>query len=169
MLKKFIVVLLSTLIMLSLTSCGVRQSLDEKIAEKVTEGVIEKATGGEANIDVDKGQLTIKGENGEKVTLSDSKWPEGEVAKLIPEFKKGNIVSAINSDKACVIMIEQIEAKDFKQYVEQLKARGFTNDVAEYTSDSGQSYNAHLNENTMIVVLYDPENKALTINLETSQ
>lgn len=48
MFKKTIVILLTILMMLTLASCGVRQSLDEKIAEKVTEGVINKATGGEA-------------------------------------------------------------------------------------------------------------------------
>jgi len=45
--KKTIVILLTILMMLTLASCGVRKSLDEKIAEKVTEGVINKATGDE--------------------------------------------------------------------------------------------------------------------------
>lgn len=169
MFKKIIVILLSTLMILSLTSCGVRQSLDEKITEKVTEGVINKATGGEANIDIDKGQLTVKGKDGEQISFGNNKWPEGGAANLIPEYKKGNIVSAINSDKACVIAAEQVEDKDFKQYVEELKARGFTIDAAEYTSDLGQGYSANLDEKTRVSVLYDPENKGLTISLETSQ
>lgn len=48
MFKKTIIILLTTIMMLTLASCGVKQSMDEKIAEKVTEGVINKATGGEA-------------------------------------------------------------------------------------------------------------------------
>ena len=48
MFKKTIVILLTILMMLTLASCGVRKSLDDKIAEKVTEGVVNKATGGEA-------------------------------------------------------------------------------------------------------------------------
>lgn len=168
MFRKISVILLSILVMLTLASCGVKQSLDEKIAEKVTEGVIDKATGGEANIDIDKGELTLKGEDGEKITFGENKWPKGEAASLIPEFKKGKIVTAINSDKACTVMIEQVEEKDFKNYVEELKNRGFTNDAAELSSAS-QSYGAHLNENTMVFVMYDSEQKALTISLEISK
>lgn len=169
MFKKTIVILLTILIMLTLASCGARQSLDDKIAEKVTEGVINKATGGEANIDIDKGELTLKGEDGEKITFGESKWPKGEAANLIPEFKKGKIVTSANSDKACNIMIEQVEEKDYKQYVEELKDRGFTNDVAEFTSGSSQSYGAHLNENTMVFVMYDIKQQVLTISLEIGE
>lgn len=169
MLKKISVILLSIFVLLTLASCGVRQSLDEKIAEKVTEGVINKATGGEANIDIDKGELTLKGEDGEKITFSESKWPKGEAANLIPEFKKGKIVTSANSDKACTIMIEQVEEKDYKQYVEELKERGFTNDAAELSSGSSQSYGAHLNEKTMVFVMYDSGQQALTISLEIAE
>jgi hypothetical protein len=167
--RKISVILLSILVMLTLASCGVKQSLDEKIAEKVTEGVINKATGGEANIDIDKGELTLKGEDGEKITFGENKWPKGEAASLIPEFKKGKIVTAINSDKACTVVIEQVEEKDFKKYVEELKNRGFTNDAAELSSGSSQSYGAHLNENTMAFVMYDSEQKALTISIEIAE
>lgn len=169
MFRKISVILLSILVMLTLASCGVKQSLDEKIAEKVTEGVINKATGGEANIDIDKGELTLKGEDGEKITFGENKWPKGEAASLIPEFKKGKIVTAINSDKACTVVIEQVEEKDFKKYVEELKNRGFTNDAAELSSGSSQSYGAHLNENTMAFVMYDSEQKALTISIEIAE
>ena len=169
MFKRIIVILLSIVMMLSLASCGVRQNLDQKIEEKVTEGVIKKATGGTADVDLDKGQLTVKGEDGEKVTFGDSKWPEGGAANLIPEFKQGNIVSAINADAACAIMFEQVEEKAFKQYIEDIKVQGFTNDVAEYTSGSTHGFNAHLDDNTMIFVLYDSEGKTLTVNFEISK
>ena len=169
MFRKISVILLSILVMLSLASCGVKQSLDEKITEKVTEGVINKATGGEANIDIDKGELTLKGEDGEKITFSENKWPKGKAASLIPEFKKGKIITAASTDKACTIMIEQVEEKDYAQYVKKLKDQGFTNDVAEFTSGSSQSYGAHLNENTMAFVMYDSEQKALTISIEIAE
>lgn len=169
MFRKISVILLSIIVMLTLASCGVRQSLDEKIAEKVTEGVVNKATGGEANIDIGKGELTLKGEDGEKITFGEGKWPKGEAAGLIPEFKKGKIITAVNSNKACNIMLEQVEEKDYKQYVEELKDRGFINDAAEFTSGSSQSYGAHLNENTMAFVLYEAEEQVLTISLEIGE
>lgn len=169
MFKKFIVMLLSILMVLSLTSCGVRQSLNEKIVEKVAEGVVDKATGGAADIDFDKDKITIKGKDGEEFSIGDTKWPKTGAAKLIPELKKGKIVSAINSDTACLIMIEQVEEKDFKQYVEELKDRGFTNDVVEHMSELGQSYNASLDENSSVGVLYEPESQGLSISFETNK
>lgn len=169
MIKKILVILLTSLMMLSLASCGVRQSIDDKIAEKVTEGVVKKATGGEADLDLKKGELTVKGEDGKTVTFGESKWPEGGAAKLIPELKNGQIISVINSAEASVIMMEQVEEKDFKQYVEKLKERGFKNEATESTSQSGASYSAQSDENTMVFVMYDTENKTITISIEIKQ
>jgi hypothetical protein len=167
--KKIMVILLAALMMLTLASCGVKKNIDEKIAEKVTEGVVNKATGGEANIDIKKGELTLKGEDGEEVTFGSTKWPQGEAASLIPEFKKGNIVTVMNSDKACAIMLEKVEEKDYKQYVQELKTRGFNNDAAELSSSTSQNYKAHSNENTMVFVMYDSEQQVLSISLEISE
>jgi len=88
MFKKLIVILLTVLMMLSLASCGIKKSVDEKIAEKVTEGIVNKATGGEVDLDIKDGQLTVKGEDGEKVSFGDTKWPEGQTADLLPKLKK---------------------------------------------------------------------------------
>lgn len=164
-----IVFILTLTMILTLTSCGVRQSLDQKITEQVSEGVINKATGGEANINIDGGQLTVNGTDSHKITVGDNSWPEGNAADLIPKFNNGDIVSSINSNKTCMIMLEQVEAKDYEHYVKELKEQGFTNDVAEFKGEMGHSYNAHLNDNTIIWVLYNPEEKALTINLEIDE
>jgi len=155
--------------MLSLTSCGVKQSVDEKIAEKVTEGVINKATGGEADLDISDGKLTMKGEDGATATFGDSKWPEGQAADLIPRFKKGNVISVINSDKGCMVVLEKVELKDFEKYIEELKSQGFTNDVTEYSIDTNRNYTAKSNDKTTIAVFYDSAGKTTTINLDISE
>lgn len=169
MFKKLIILLLTMLMMLSLASCGVKQSVDEKIAEKVTEGVINKASGGDADLDISDGKLTMKGEDGETVTFGDTKWPEGQAADLIPRLKKGTIISVINADKACMIVLEKVELKDFEKYVEELKSQGFTNDVTEYSIETNRNYTAKLNDKTKIVVFYDSTGKTISINLDISE
>ena len=171
MLKKFTVILLTALLMLSLASCGVKQSLDDKIAEKVTEGVINKATGGEGkvDIDVDSGALTFEGEDGEKVTLGDTEWPTGVAADKIPVLKQGTVISAMSSDKASMVIIEELELQDYKQYVEEVKDSGFVNDAVEQESASGYAYYAYLDEVTMAYLMYDAEGKTLTVTVEISE
>ncbi|MGI5881243.1 MAG: DUF6591 domain-containing protein [Syntrophomonadaceae bacterium] len=169
MFKKLIVILLTVLMMLSLASCGVKKSVDEKIAEKVTEGIVNKATGGEADLNIKDGQLTMKDEDGKTVTFGDTKWPQGQAADLLPKFKKGKIITAINADKACMVMLENVEPQDFKNYVEELKSGGFSNEVAEFSSQTNQSYSAKSNDVTMVFVQYDSEGRTISINLEISE
>lgn len=169
MIKRIMVFLLAAFMMLSLASCGARQSMNEKIAEKVTEGVVKKATGGEAELDIKKGELTLKGEDGKTVTFGENKWPQSGAAKLLPELKAGKVISAANSEDASMIMMEQIEEKDFKNYVEILKDRGFKNDVIEFTSESGASYTAQSDDNTAALVIYDSESKSITISIEINR
>jgi len=169
MFKNLTVILLTVIMVVSLTSCGVKQSVNEKIAEKVTEGVINKATGGEADLDIKDGQLTMKGEDGEKLTLGDTKWPEGQAAALLPKFNKGKIISTINADKGCMVMLENVEPQDYNKYVEELKSSGFSNEVSEYSSETNHNFMAKSNETTYVVIMYDSENKTISINLEISE
>lgn len=168
MFKRIVVVLLCVFMMVSLAACGVRESLDEKIVEEVTESVADKTGGDVADVDLDGDKITIESKDGEKLTLNDNKWPESGAASLIPKFEKGNIVSTVNSEDACAIMLEQVEGKDFKQYIEDLKAKGFTNNVTEYTNETGQGFNANLDENKAVFILYDSANKAITITFENN-
>ncbi|MDD3852139.1 MAG: hypothetical protein PHD40_00615 [Syntrophomonadaceae bacterium] len=169
MFKRLTVILLTVIMMLSLASCGVKKSVDEKIAEKVTEGIVNKATGGEADLNIKDGQLTMKGEDGETVTFGDTKWPEGQAADLLPKFKKGKIITVINADKACMVTLENVEPQDYKYYVEELKSKGFSNDIQEFSSELNDNYSAKSNDSTIVYVLYDSENKYVTINLEISE
>lgn len=169
MFNKITVGLLTVLLALSLAGCGVKEKVNEKISEKVTEGIMGKAAGGDVDVDLDGDQVTFKDQDGNKLTVGDSKWPDTGAANLLPELKKGRILSIANSDEACVVIMENITEKDFQQYIETLKAKGFTKEVTEYTNESGQGYNAYLNENTAVFVLYDAGNKGITINLQTSK
>lgn len=169
MFKKIGIVLLAAALLLTLTSCGVKESVNDKIAEKVTEGVMNKATGGDANIDIDGDKITVEGKDGEKVIIGDSEWPAVLTDNRIPEFKSGKILSSINVDNGCMVMMEEVESEDFKQYLADIKAAGYTNDATELNSPESQIYSAYLNENTMVYLQYAPESKTLNVSLEVSE
>lgn len=169
MLKRTIVIFLCIVIMLSFGACGIKKTIDKKIAEKVTEGVVDKISGGGINIDIDKGQTTIKGDNGEEITIGTSEWPKDKAANFIPEFKQGNVVSVANSENLCMIIVEDVEEEDFKAYVEKLKDEGFINDVTEYLSSVDLIYSASSDDGITIDLLYSPENKNLSITLKPNK
>lgn len=167
-LKRMIAILLGVAMLFSLGACGAKKKLNEKVAEKITEGIVEKATGGEAQLDIGEGKLTIKGEGGEEYSFGETEWPRGRAADLIPEFKKGKIISVMNSDETCVIMLEEVEEKDFKQYVEELKDAGFTNDVAEISSGEDMGFYATSNEETAVAVSYTAGDQMLNISVQVN-
>ncbi|WP_090441490.1 DUF6591 domain-containing protein [Natronincola peptidivorans] len=169
--KRIIAILLSALVVLSLGGCSVKKNLNEKIAEKVTESVLEKVAGDDVDIDIDikDGGIAIKGEDGEEISFGSSKWPDGGAADSIPIFNKGNIISVINSNASCMIILEEVEEEDYKKYVVELKDAGFTNDVTEFSGDMGLGYFASLDEHTLISTMYAPDNKALSITIEVKK
>jgi hypothetical protein len=74
----------------------------------------------------------------------------------------------MNADSACVIMIENVQENDFKQYMEEVKKAGFTKDVAEHSSTVGFGYLAS-SDNGRISIAYGPEEKSLSITIEKNE
>ena len=70
-----IIIILSTL----LTGCGARQKMEEKIAEKIIEQAV-----GDADIDIDGDEITIKTEDGD-VSFGSTEWPDSELSGKIPD------------------------------------------------------------------------------------
>ncbi|NLZ91505.1 MAG: hypothetical protein GX918_06265 [Clostridiales bacterium] len=169
MLRKTVLVMLCVALVFSLAACNVKQKINEKIAEKVTEGVLEKIAGDGTDIDISEGGITIKGEGGEKITIGGGEWPKGGAANLLPEFKKGTIVSVANADTGCMVLLEDVEEKDAEDYIEKVKNKGFTEKPIESYGDSYYNYAAGLDEKTHASVLYDKKTKSMTINVQIDE
>jgi Cu/Ag efflux protein CusF len=167
--KKVIVIILMVFMIAAVGGCGAKEKMNEKISESVTEGIINKALDGEGKVDLDGDKITIKGEDGEEFNFGEAEWPDSGAAQQIPELNEGTVVSAMNSEQFCMIMLEEIEQSAFDQYLEEIKDQGFTNDSVEFTSDTGYSYSASKDENTMISLMYDSEAQSVTINYEISE
>lgn len=75
-------------------------------------------------------KVTIRGDNGEKVTFGDSKWPTSELARNIPEFKHGTVNGVLESADSIVITLESVKEEDVSLYWETIK-KDFLNNIYE--------------------------------------
>lgn len=152
--RKGLAVLIVMLLLLSLTGCGVRQKIADKVTEKITEGIVDKVAGEDVDIDLDDGTINVKGEDGTEWTMGGGEWPKDGAAAMIPEFKEGTISAVVNSPEGCWIEIEEVDEKDFQQYVEALKNAGFDKNVATSSDEENVTYIAWLEEKASVSVSY---------------
>lgn len=142
---------------LSSSGCGAKQKLEEKIAEKI----VETAVGG--NIDIDGDEVTIKGENGEEVSFGSTEWPTSEIAKKIPEFKKGELTNVISSENGVMLVAEKVEEQDFNDYYKNI-VKDFTKDSYFLASKDGVTYTGKNDNGLIASITYSLKDKALNIN-----
>lgn len=159
------VILLCLVLLLSVGGCGIKEKVTEGISEKVTEGILEQVTGGDVDFDLDGEEITIKGEDGE-FTFGSTEWPEGKAADLIPRFEKGTITSVITSEGGCWISIEEVNEDDFIQYVDAVKAAGFTENPTEFLDADDSIYCAELAGKGIVTVAHSRTDKLLQINVD---
>jgi hypothetical protein len=164
--KKMIVILLAGVMLLSPGGCGAKKKLSEKVAEKVTEGIIEKATGGEVKLDINKDKVTVKGKDGEVLSFGENEWPKGQAADLIPEFKKGKIITTMNSDEGCAVLLEGVDESDFQQYVEALKNAGFTNNMTEIQDEKEMGFYGSTEEGALVSIYYSANDGMMNLNVQ---
>lgn len=147
--KKILICLLTFALLLSLAGCGAKEKAAEKTAEKIL-----KNAGVDANIDGDK--VVIKGEDGQKLTIGADEWPSSDLAKSIPEFKGGKIVSVVEANDSLFIMIEEISEKDFTAYLEEIKSV-FTEEAYEMNTGTGMMYVATNSEGLSVTLTYEKD------------
>lgn len=134
--------------------------MEEKVAEKV----FEEAGGGDLDIDGDK--ITLKGDNGEKVTFGDSKWPTSELAKNIPEFKDGTVNGVMETADSIVITLESVQEEDALSYSEEIK-KDFSKDIYEMIATDFITISGYDDEGINVSLVYMSE--VLTITVTKTQ
>ncbi len=155
--------LVLTLLCFGAVGCGAKEKLEEKAAEKLTEKFLEQS-GGDVDIDGDK--ITVTGEDGSSITFGGNEWPKSDLAKNIPEFKKGTISTTIESENHIWITIEEVKAGDAIDYIEKNKP-DFTIDTFETKSGDAVAWSGknekgiHLSlsfeGSTLSLILYQEE------------
>ena len=150
--KKLLIGLLVLLLSLS-TGCGAKEKAEEKAGEALAEKIIEGA-GVDADIDGDK--VILKGEDGQELTIGAGEWPSSDLARSIPEFKGGKIVSVMEADDSLFIMIEDISDEDFTAYLEEIKGF-FTEETYEMNTGTGMIYTAVNDSNISVMLTYEKD------------
>ena len=154
--KKILICLLTFVLLFSITGCGAKEKLEEKVRGKV----FEEAGGGDLDIDGDK--ITIKGDNGEKVTFGGSKWPTSELAKNIPEFKGGTVNGVMESADSIVITLESVQEEDALSYSEEIK-KDFSKDIYEMIATDFITISGYDDEGINVSLVYMSEVLTITV------
>ncbi|NLV15589.1 MAG: hypothetical protein GXY50_00025 [Syntrophomonadaceae bacterium] len=149
--KKILVVLLAFMLIISVTGCGVNEKISEKAGEKIAEKIMSDAGGGDVDIDGDK--VTIKGEDGQELTFGETDWPTSDLAKSIPEFKGGKIVTVMDMNDSVLISLEEASNKDFADYLDEIK-QTFTEESYEMKSEEHITYGAKNDEGIGVMLTY---------------
>ena len=147
--KKILICLLIFSLVFSFTGCGAKEKLEEKAAEKILQGA-----GVDADIDGDK--VVIKGEDGQELTIGAGEWPSSDLAKSIPEFKGGKIVSVMEANDSLFIMIEEISEEDFTAYLDEIK-ESFAEGTYEMNTGTGMMYMAANSEGLSVTLTYEKD------------
>lgn len=151
--KKLLIGLLVLLLVISFAGCGAKEKAEEKAGEALAEKILENA-GVDADLDGDK--VVIKGEDGQELTIGAGEWPSSDLAKSIPEFKGGKVVSVMEADDSLFIMIEVISEDDFTAYLDEIK-KIFTEEAFKMNTDTGMIYAAGNDKGIGVTLTYEKD------------
>lgn len=160
--KKLLIGLLVFVMILSLAGCGTKEKLEEKAGEAVAEKILEESSGGKADVDIDGDKMTIKGKNGEKLTVGGTEWPKSELVKNIPEFKDGTVISIMDTKSAIQINLEKVKKEAFVKYLEAIK-KDYAEEAYETTSEGLVSYGANNAAGIGVLLYYADETLVITV------
>lgn len=164
--KKVFISILAAILILSLAGCGIKQKIENKVGEAVGEKVLEGVTDGKVNVDGDK--VTVKGEDGTEVTFGGTEWPKSELLKDVPKFDNGKIISVSESEEIVMILIEEVEKKDFESYCEKIK-NNFTEETMSAEMDGTISYGGADGKGVYIQLVYSTSDSSFGITATKDQ
>lgn len=162
--RKISIILYAFILILSFTGCGVKEKVENKIEEKISEKVIESVGGG--NVDIDGDEITIKGEDGEELTIGGTEWPKSDLVKNIPEFKEGNVVSVMDTKDAIVISLDQVNKENFVKYLDEIK-KDYAEEPFEMNADESITYSASNTNGIGVQLFYGNESLNITVAQST--
>jgi hypothetical protein len=126
-------------LVLGLAACK-GKTTNERLAEKSVANMIEKATGGQATVDLKNGTFKVKTAEGETEFGSSKEWP-ADLPGDVPKFASGKIVGAVRSaqedKKYWNITLQDVEAGAFDKYADALKTLGWEIKMTNKAEEGG--------------------------------
>ncbi len=139
MLPRILICLALVVAIAAFAGCGKKQA-DEKLAERMTEEMLEKATGQKADVDMQGDDITIKTETGEVKMVSTSEWPS-DMFDDVPRFDHGKIERVTSGTEGGMhkfnIWFKDVPDDASDKYLAQLKAAGFESQLASMGPQGG--------------------------------
>ncbi|MCX5780240.1 MAG: hypothetical protein NTV45_05375 [Firmicutes bacterium] len=130
---------LLTLVIISVLSLSLLISGCGKVAEKTTEKAIEKSVGGDAQVDLNKDQVTVKTSEGTMKMGGATEWPT-KIPAVLPKFTYGKITSVMENTTAegsmVIVGVDGVNAADIDKYISDLEKAGWKIAMTS-KSDSG--------------------------------
>lgn len=154
--KKILIYLLMAILVLSFVGCGVQ----EKIGEEIAEGIIEGE--GDVDVDINGDKITIEGEDGEKLVIGGTEWPKADLAKEVPKFEKGDVISVMETEESVSIVLENVKKDDFMNYLETIKS-DFSEEAYEINAEGTVSYGAQNGQGIGVNIYYTEESVGITV------
>lgn len=152
--KKTVLFLLLTLTILIASGCGF---IAEKITGKVAVDLLDKASGKDADVNIDEGKIIIKDEAGSEIVIGGTKWPTGEAAQTIPVFEAGEIEYVTDSVASAMISLKNVKLSEYTEYIEKLKSEGFTENSYSAEMNGSNTYLAYKTDTNYVSVTFDGE------------
>lgn len=182
MLRKMMVIIIIVIVSLLMTGCN----LEEKIGENITEGIVEKASGGDLEVEIDgdnvtystdEGEMTIdeedgltfEGEDGSVVSAGgEYEWPEDQAAEYMPKFDGGKISYIYNATDSCMLMVDGLEKDNYDDYIKEVVKKGYTEDKVESTAEDMMLYSGSSKDGVSIAVYFIPSEGSMQISVDAS-
>ncbi len=181
MLKRIGLVVMAVISMILLSSCN----LKEKISESITENIIEKATDGEVDIDIDGDEIsysteegdftvddtgmTIEGDDGTVIASGgEYEWPLDQAAEYLPKLGKGTISYILNGPDTCMLMVDDLELDDYKDYKEEIVDAGYINDTLESSAEDLEIYSGTSSDGVVVTVSFSQSEAMLQVTADAS-
>lgn len=97
------------------------------------------------------------------MVIGSGQWPESDLARLIPEYKSGEITSVMEMQNSLQVVISGSDADYFADYLDSVKLK-FNEDPYETTSSDWTTYTASDGKNHSIMIFYDNKDCIISIS-----
>jgi hypothetical protein len=160
-------------LLVGVVAVGCGKKAGERAAEGLMERTLERATGGDADVDLGGGgkDVTIKTEQGTTTMSETAAWP-ADFMTDVPEFKYATIervsrtVGAKDGQFSMTVWFNSLQEGGVDKYVEELKAAGWQ---VQQVIEAGQGgmVSAQKGEDTGLNIAYNSEDGTGAVNAFT--
>jgi hypothetical protein len=142
------------------------EKASEKTAEKMMGNFLSKATGNKTSVDLSKGEIKVKTEEGDAVlSYGGNVWPndlpEGTI-KFEGGTIKGTTKNQLPNGTSWMVIVEKVAEDDVNEYIDELKNDGW--EIQMTTATSGGAYTQAKKDSLNLTISYSKEEKTVGLS-----